>query len=483
MKRIRKIASVLLTVAMLAAMVCQTAFADETKYTISVAEGDDHSYEVYQIFTGTASVEGSIIKLADVKWGKNAKLGESVNVGDTVGDAVVNALTAVNNSSDKEKLEVILKYVNLESDAAGTVTSASSLEVESGYYLIKDLGKANNTESYSLYVVEVVADNITIKAKKDQPELTKSVKDVNDTNGNTSEWQDSADYDIGDDVPFLLKTALPENFADYDKYELVFHDTLSKGLTFNNDVKVYVDGTVIDSSKYTVETSTSDDCSFHVTITDLKAVENAAADKSVIVEYTAKLNENAVIGAEGNPNKAQLEYSNNPNNTNDTGKTVEDSAIVFTYEYIVNKVDENKNPLSGAEFTLYKKVGGVETPLKAFTVSGSKNDTFTLTGLDDGDYILKETKAPTGYNKIADIEFTITADHSDEKLNSLTVNNENFTADTAKGQITAQIMNKSGSSLPTTGGIGTTILYVVGGILIVAAGVALITKKRVQNEK
>ncbi len=482
MKRIRKIASVLLTVAMLAAMVCQTAFADEPTYTISVLDGEEHSYEVYQIFTGTASGEGATTKLADVKWGKNAKFPEGSSEGTAVSEEVINALTAVNSSSETEKLAEISKYVDFESKALGTVSKDSSLNVVSGYYLIKDLGKGENTESYSIYLVEVVAKDVQITPKKDQPPFYKSVKDVNDSTGDKTDWQDSADYDIGDDVPFQLGTTLPDNFDVYKEYKLVFHDTLSEGLTFNNDVKVYVDGTEIDSSKYTVETPTGDNCSFHVTVTDLKTVNAAAKGKIVTVEYTAKLNDNAVIGASGNKNEAQLEYSNNPNNTADTGKTVEDSAIVFTYEFVVNKVDESRNPLAGAEFTLYKKVNGAEDKQLTFTVSAEKT-TFTLTGLDDGDYVLKETKAPTGYNKIADIEFTITAEHENETLNSLTVNNSSFTPDTTAGKITTDIENKSGSSLPTTGGIGTTILYVVGGILIVAAGVALITKKRVQNEK
>ena len=227
------------------------------------------------------------------------------------------------------------------------------------------------------------------------------------------------------------------------------------------------------------------------------------------MEYTATLNTNAVIGSDGNPNEVYLEYSNNPNWTpgegegpkdSPTGDTPKDTVIVFTYKTIINKVDGKGNALAGAEFTLEKKILGdnpdteeVENEYwKAIAVV--KNDegtTFTFSGLDDGNYRLTETVTPNGYNTIDDIYFTITAEHdvlSDNPAltslsGSVTTGEVTFTSDTTDGSLSTNVVNKAGSTLPETGGIGTTIFYILGSVLLVGAAILLITKKRMSAEK
>ena len=211
------------------------------------------------------------------------------------------------------------------------------------------------------------------------------------------------------------------------------------------------------------------------------------------------MNDKAVLGNQGNVNTAHLEFSNNPNeeqngsNKPETGNTPDDSVIVFTYQVVVNKTKANGDALSGAEFTLEKVHKDGKTSITAVKSNG--DTTFTFKGLDDGDYILTETVTPATYNTIEPIEFTVTADHNivwdgvnrTGVLTGLTGNTADgkvtFTASADKSELTTNVINQSGATLPGTGGIGTTIFYVIGGLLMAAAAVLLITKKRMNSDK
>ena len=209
--------------------------------------------------------------------------------------------------------------------------------------------------------------------------------------------------------------------------------------------------------------------------------------------YYAKLNENAVIGSKGNDNEVTLTYSNNPNKGGDgeTGTTPKDKNIVFTYKVVVNKKDQSNNALAGAEFTLEKKTGTDANGKAVYAKVGDPiktNDgtSFEFNRLDDGDYRLTETKTPAGYNTIDPVEFTISATHSveadDPKLLTLSGDKKSgeatFTPDKSAGSLTTDIVNKKGSTLPSTGGVGTHMFYVFGGCLVAAAVVLLALKKR-----
>ena len=486
MKAMKKIWAVMLSLVMAMVMVVP-AFAAENTYTIT-APSNDHTYEVYQIFTGDYA-DGV---LSNVKWGKNGTDTE----GKAVSAEIITELTGT-TGTDTAKLEVISKYVNLESTEFGTVKGGSTLDVPGGYYLIKDVDGAleGEEDAYTLYVVEVVGD-VTISPKSDVPKSEKKVKDTNDTDGTTTDWQDSADWDIGDKVPFQLKGTVAKNYDDYDSYTFIFHDKESAGLTFDSaSVKVYVDGKQIFDG-FEVETSDlDDDCTFEVVFEDLKDIPSVKAESVITVEYESTLNSNAVLGSAGNPNEMHLEFSNNPNDeqegTPSTGETPDDTVIVFTYKTVINKVDGKDQPLTGAEFTLEKKVKDDEAEggYKWVAITSVKNEagtTFTFSGLDDGDYRLTETKTPDGYNTIDPIEFTITAEHDilsdNPALTSLngnaTTGEIEFTSSTNEGSLSADVVNQSGATLPETGGMGTTIFYLLGGILVVGAGILLITRRR-----
>lgn len=501
MKHMKKIASLLLALAMILSLAV-TAYADETPagddatgetYTITINNTNNaHTYEAYQIFTGDLHIADGQKTLSNIKWGENAS---GKTVGDPVGDEI---LTNFNT-------EKAISLVDFKSTPAGTSSFKDGVytisDLPAGYYLVKD--KDNSLEgddaSYTSYILEIVEDS-TVSPKSSAPKLEKKVEDPNDSKESMSEWQDSADYDIGDDVRFRLTATLASNVSTYKgAYKIVFHDTLSNGLTYKNgSIEVYVDGTKI-TSLY--DDSCTDGHSLTITIPNVENV--GAGDGSVItVIYKATLNENATIGSAGNPNTVYLEYSNNPNwngpadEEPETGKTPEDKVIVFTYQVNVDKIhktgtDEDGKPvyeeLPGAGFTLFKldgKTGAYVAVGKEIT--GEEMTTFAWKGLDDGDYKLEETTTPTGYNTIDPIFFTITAEHEvlsdNPQLTSLTGDvtsgEATFTADVTKGSLSTDVVNQAGVQLPETGGMGTTLFYVIGGVLVLAAVVLLVTKKR-----
>lgn len=495
MKKVKRVLALLAAFALVLAMAVP-AWADKANlYTISVPAGSNHTYQVYQIFTGDYSSDG---KLSNIKWGQNSNSrGDGVSIGEKVDENVLNQLAAVAGKSDEDKLAVIEQYANLSENGMDTVSASKSIKVAAGYYLFKDTttGISGNT-----YIAEVVG-NVLIKAKNSHvPGFEKKLKDKNDTTDNDfGGWQDVADHDIGDKIPFKLEGTVPADYdAEYTSYYFAFHDEEEAGLTFNKDsVEVYVDDTKI-TAGFEVETSPTDRCSFEVVFSDLKAIKDVHAGSKIRVEYTATLNENAVIGGNGNLNKAQLEYSNNPRDKDSRGKTVWDNVVVFTYQVVVNKyansVGEN-NKLPGAEFTLSKKLKDGTTKDIA-VVKSEEGKQFIFKGLDDGVYTLTEIVTPEGYNTIDPITFTVTATHGTEwngegvRGNLITAFTGNaapgeitFTPDKGTGALTTNVINKSGTTLPSTGGMGTTVFYVVGGGLMAVAVVLLVTKKRMENKR
>ena len=508
MKHIKKLASLLLVLVMVFAL-ATTAFAEETAYSITINNSaKDHTYEAYQIFTGDLS--GTT--LSNIVWGSGvSEAGQTA-----LGDAAAKAETLKTEADAKAFAKAVAPYLTTAAGSANTVTDGKYVisGLAAGYYLVKDQDGSltGDNDSYTEYIIQVVG-NVTATPKSDVPEVQKKVKDINDSTDTTkTDWQDSADYDIGDSIPFQLKATLANNVSSYTTYKVVFHDTLSKGLTYNNDAKVYIDGTETNGFTVTATVNADGTTTLTVSCDDVKAL--GAGNSSVItVEYTAKLNENAVLGSAGNPNEVYLEYSNNPNKSekgnNETGETPKDVVIVFTYKTIINKVDSENKPLTGAAFKLEKLIKGKDgaadtwTTVKEFTVDETTTS-FTFSGLDDGQYKLTETKTPAGYNTIDPIYFVIEATHdvtadaptlktlnaylTDANGNKQTemkdgesVNIDLGTVDLTAGSITTTVVNKSGSELPSTGGIGTTIFYVLGGVLVLAAVVLLVTKKRMSG--
>lgn len=490
MKHAKKLASLLMALVMVLGMsvgTTVTAFADDT-YSITINNSTEgHTYEAYQIFTGDLS--GTT--LSNIVWGSGvSEAGKTA-----LGNARAKAESLETEADAKAFAKAVAPYLTTAAGSANTVTDGKYVisGLAAGYYLVKDQDSSltGDSDAYTEFILKVVS-NTTATPKSDVPEVTKKVKDTNDSTGVTSDWQDSADYDIGDSVPFQLKATLAANVSSYTTYKVVFHDTLSKGLTYNNDAKVYIDGE--ETNGFTVASTVNTDGTTTLTVScdDVKAL--GAGNSSVItVEYTATLNGNAVAGTAGNNNKVYLEYSNNPNKSekgdNETGNTPEDTVVVFSYKTIINKVDGDKKPLTGAEFTLEKYIKETNEWEAITVVKNDEGTTFTFSGLDDGKYRLTETVTPAGYNTIDPIEFTITAEHSvlsdTPALTSLVGNATNgeltFASNISEGSLSADVVNQAGSTLPETGGMGTTLLYIIGAILVVGAGVLLVARRRMHS--
>lgn len=546
MKKLKKVFSLLFALVMALAMNV-TVFASgdggegtvdpkpPMLYTITITKVPtaSHTFGAYQVFAGDLTDN----VLSNITWGtgvngesllaalKNLEITKDQSKTKPFADCksaqdVAKVLTTYsNNSAVLDKVASIVSN-NLNEDgvtlSSDTVTGSEKAytytisNLSAGYYFVKDTAILNaDSDAYTKFMLQLTK-NASVEIKTDVPTSEKKVDDVNDSNNNEDEvnWQDSADYDIGDEIPYKLTANLPDNVSAYGTYTLQFVDTMSKGLTYVEDsAEVYVGNQKIQSVEPTITDCTDSEGKYvegKVLTWDLgditEAPYSAGNNAEIRIEYKAQLNENAVIGSAGNPNKMHIVYSNNPNATG-TGQTPDDTNIVFTYRVIVNKQDENEQPLDGATFALDKFVqdeNGTDTYkdqkgtwVTKAVVEGSEGYTFTWNGLDDGEYRIRETEAPSTYNKIEDIYFTVTAEHeilSDSpELKSLsgtpTTGELTFTSNTSNGSLSTDVVNKKGATLPETGGIGTRIFYAVGAVLMIGAAVILITRKRTEKNQ
>lgn len=510
MKKMKKFLSLVLTVAMVVAMGITTFAAGTTGYIISVNNESNHTYEVYQIFTGTYA-DG---KLSDIKWGKNGNNnGTAVTEGQLVPTNVLNDIEKNAKGSDNAKLAVIEKYADLTAaNAFGTVSKDHALtDVPAGYYLIKDVNRSvSGNDAYTTYLVQVVNENVTVNPKSEVPSVDKQVQDetADAEKGAVDGWGETADHAINESFQFKLIATVPndEDMDAYTHYQMKFNDTMSAGVTFEKIDSVKITDAqkadhVLSASDYKVEGVTSGDAgkTWSLTIDDLMK-HGITSPKNVKVEvvYSAHLNENAVVNntTPNNSNKVGLEYSNNPKwdgtGTPDKGKTQEDTVFVFTYEIDNTKVDKTNHDtkLAGAEFELKKNSADGEVIKLAYNngvyvpnttgnaklTSAENTGAFNIKGLDVGTYYLVETKAPEGYSTCNPIQVKIEATHAED--------NDGATASAVikingnKNQTGVTVENVKQSILPSTGGIGTTIFYVIGGILMVGAGVILVSRRR-----
>lgn len=530
MKYTKKILSALVAVIMIAAM-SVTAFADDYYTTTTTAappptykitinnENEGHEYEAYQIFQGniTTNLDGDEV-LTDISWGYNvdaATVTTNLNNNTTLSPLFA-TLSEPFSAADVAK--IIQSYENdgavakelaqvfgnsIDGTAVGTSIFADKKYtisgLDAGYYLVKDKNasiSADKDDAYTRFILKVV-QNVSADPKSSTPTVKKFVKDIDEsTSTDFTGWQKSADYKVGEEVPFRLEGTLPTTYEDYSVYKYVFNDTLDDGFTYKEDsVKVYVENAGVKQEISVTPVISGQNMT--VTFDDLKSVSTDKEgnpvtidkDSKIAVEYLATLDDDAILGSAGNKGAVELVYSNNPNRGSDgkqltdTGKTPKDEVIVFTYKVVVNKLDDNGNPLAGATFALYKKVSGQPDVL----VSGSVNtegNVFTFSGIDDGDYVLKETSAPSGYNPVDDIEFTVSATHHPDYLyltalsGNVTSGEAAFLGNSDAGSLSTDVINNLGALLPETGGMGTTVLYIIGALLVVGAGVMLFVRKR-----
>ncbi len=504
-KAMKKLMAALLAVAMVCAMAIPAFAAAGMEVPGTKVDVTKHSFEAYQIFS--AKLDSG--KLTDVKWGNGvngdellAALKTATTLGDfgdckNASDVAEKLATFTTEKATKFAAFVANGYLST-TKIAGTGTIALP---SAGYYLIKDVTPVEGQYDASNLTLLLVssAETVTPKVKTDIPTLEKKVKDKNDSTGDTTDWQDSADYDIGDTIPYKL-TATLGDVSNFDTYYVEFVDTMTH-LAYDSITSVKVGDKTLSAGEYTIDWNNTDK-KLTVSIDDVKAF-SATNGSTITVEYTAILDDDAIIGSNGNPNEAYLIFSNNPNGDG-YGKTAPDKNIVFTYKVVANKVDQDGIALPGAAFALFKKLPAVPTdgtshimegddayaPVEQLNVDengeieNKELTTFEWKGIDDGEYMIKEIITPTGYNSIEPIKFTVTADHQikadNPQLTELT-GGDRFDGSVEHGTLTTRIENKQGTTLPGTGGIGTTIFYVVGGGLMAAAAILLITKKRMEN--
>lgn len=525
MKRMKKLVSVLLAAIMVMAMAVTASAATVTVPSDGILK--DHTFTAYQVFSGRE--EGGI--LSDVQWGSGinsdaflAALKADTTYGSLFTDCTDAAAVAKvlgDNNTNTALANAVAELAYANKTGSGTALTSGENELADGYYLVVDTTENVAAGSaYNTALLQVVG-NINITVKTDAPTVEKKVLEddkYNQDGGYGQGYNDVADYNMGDTVSFHLIGSVPD-MSRYDTYKYIFHDTLSAGLTLNEDsIKVYVasDKAGSDKTEITGWTKAVNGQVFTVSFENLKTVSGVSQGKYIIVEYTATLNQNAVVGLDGNPNVVYLEYSNKPDqsgsgDTGNIGKTPEDKVIVFTYELDTTKVDgqDNTKKLEGAEFKLHnadnkwaivnsenKVTGWANTEEGGSKLTSDANGLFKVIGLDDGTYYLKETKAPTGYNLLSsEITVVITATttngqtwtdgQASSALTNLAVTADDTagTGNTSTGVAGITVANNKGSTLPETGGMGTTIFYVIGAILVIGAGVVLITRKRMSASK
>lgn len=613
MKKMRRTMAAVMAAAMMATctagMTMMSTSAEDTTYSITVTSPTNdkatHTYEAYQVFTGTLS--GG--KLTEIEWGNGVN-----------GSAIQSAINAITDSSDPLKIlqatgtetmsaaliaeklsgkandsDVAKAFADLVGKNKTTTTygtwdsnNKKITGLTAGYYLIQDADDSptGTDGAKTKFMLKVVSNaDISPNAKADVPTISKQVKDGNN-------WGDWNTASVGDTVTYKITATLPDDsiVSGYESYYLEMTDNLSTGLTFKeitsvsgytsggaavityNAVGATKDGggNYVDADDQTYKLNSTDQSKMKITFSDVKDDVHDQKVKTIVVEYTAIVNSNAVMTTGGNPNTVKLNFSNDPNykHTGEGGTpttppnfpesgdikgvTPESKVNTYTTGIKLTKVDAKKDTsttLSGAKFTIrgtslnvvksdtqyFKKVstGGTYYLLKDGTyttvipVTDTENagynadkyeettanyelvestalntdnagQAFETQGTSESDgvvkfekmgagtYYITEVLAPSGYNLLkAPIEVTIAAADSTGKDNvAWTVKKDGTTIDSADTDnlYAFNVENNQGSTLPETGGIGTTIFYVSGSALLVGAAAMFVSKKRKKSE-
>lgn len=532
-KAIKKLLAALLAVAMVCAMAIP-AFAD----TESIRE--HHSFKAFQIFKGNVNDASEI---SNVEWGSCihdyhdflAELKKDPTLSTPFQDAdslqKVLAVISTWHESDDNSIafaRFVCHYLYPTADADPQPFIPASGDVVqipndgAGYYLIVDTTYFNPGDSYHAYNsfllnVTKAPWNLNVTPKVEKPSVKKEVFDNQDGTSNEAGFGSSADHAINEEFQFKLTATLPASYDNdraydyYDKYTVIFNDTLSEGITYDRIDKVVIESNgntydiTNDSLKYSVDTSFLESHNyFTVGISDVKTcAEDLDLNKgaTITVTYTAHLNDKAFVNTTSgssteNKNSVQLQYSNNPRDTESFwGHTPKSEVCVYTYQLNNTKYRDDDipgNELEGAGFRLYSGKDCTkeqEIKLKKNTTDGTyspyfgadagdemfsdEHGQFNVKGLDAGTYYLRETNPPKDYSACDDTKIVISATHDEHNVNL-----------SGESNLNNKIINKKagGITLPSTGGIGTTLFYVVGGGLMVAAIVLLVTKKRMENK-
>ena len=580
MKHLKSMLALLLVFVMTLAM-GSTTFAAAQTYSITVNNTKDsismvgNTYSAYKLFDVTYSDANSdgtndrysytvASEFDAFEYSYKNENDEDVTV---KGEALIAYLAGLSDNAEALNTfaEAALKYVENNSIvAAGFVTAAdkdaATINVDApGYYLVAGKATAANNQTVVAACALTTTDpNAEVNVKADAPSIDKKITETDGTatSANTAS--------IGDKVSFKITSKVPD-MTGYEKYFFVINDTLSKGLTYNEDIQIKVGDTTLANTAYDLYSSIDTDGSNKLEIV-FKNFIQYAKDAEIIVTYSATVNQNANLSpTDGNPNTATLTYSNNPNKkgtgtpenpdkpgTSDTaiiGETPESTTKTYVTGIKINKVDGNNTSkmLKGAKFSIsgnsqkvvlvnkemfekvdnvsagetayymlkdgtytkdaavtdkssdqynadkydsttqkYKKVTVVtkDTVSSPINAVGYTNESGVLTfeGLGTGSYTIKELVAPDGYNLLKD-EITITIEDAANATGAnwtVKKGDKSLEAD-GNNLYSLTVENNSGSELPSTGGMGTTIFYVLGGLMVLAAGVLLVTRKRMSK--
>lgn len=560
MKAMKKTFALLMSLALLLAMAIPAMAAGTNNQLTITSKTSGHTYQAYQVFQGDYH-EGV---LSNVKWGSNvngeallADLKADTKVGAYFTDCadaqdVVDKLVTFEN--DSENLDAFADVVAKRLTGTPNESGAPSGSAENGYtytitglndgyYFVKDKDDSlSGDNAYTKFMLRV-AGNATVAAKADTPTIDKVIDGKSDTDDSTTGDVDANTANIGDKVPFKVSSKVP-SMDGYEKYYFVVTDTLSEGLTFNDDVVVSIGGQTLSEEDYDVE---KDGQTFTIILKNFIQYKSQSGAE-ILITYSATLNEKAVIGTEGNKNSVKLTYSNNPNVSDNgdpenpdkpgegspTGETPNADTYTYATGVKLTKVNADSDKLTGAKFqisgdklnivlinkeiyreneagtyyrlkdgtytttapteenedsydstTAYEKVTVVDknTVKEKITTEGYVNSEGVLIfeGLGSGTYTITELVAPDGYNLLENpISITIGWKAPAKPGDNCTWTVSGGNATVNDGMIELTVQNQKGAQLPSTGGIGTTVFYAVGGVLVIGAAVLLVARKRMK---
>lgn len=476
MKKMKKMIALLLAMVMVLAMGSLTAFAEEETGSITINNAVvGQTYTIYQILdleSYNASANAYAYK-ATTAWNtfinSNGIKGTYVNV-DTQGyvtwkdgaDKVAFAKAAQKYAKDNS--------ITNQGSVTATTTTVSFTGLDLGYYLV-------DTTLGTLCSLDTTNPDVTMEEKNEVPVNVKTVEE-----DSTGKYGEKNDADIGQTVNFKSTITAQVGAENY-----VFHDTMSAGLTYTGVTGITLNGTAVDASNYTVTAPAADGDTFDVTFTQAFC-DTLKANDEIVISYTATLNENAVIAGDGNLNTSKVSYGDSSN----TKYTPDSQTKTYTWDVDVFKYTKNgetEKALAGATFTLSKNTDG-SNPIALVSegknvyrvaktgetgtvteITTDETGKFTIKGLDADTYYLTETAAPAGYNKLAgSVTIVIGA-------NGVV----NGTTEAPQGVDEVKVLNQTGAELPSTGGMGTKLFYVLGTVLVLGAGILLITKRRMSR--
>ena len=476
MKHVKKLASVLLALVMALALTA-TAFAEGETGSITINDAVvGQTYTIYQILdleSYNASANAYAYK-ATTAW--NTFINSDAIKGTYVEVDAQGYVTWKDGADAAAFAKAAQKYakdnsITNQGSVTATSTTVSFTGLDLGYYLV-------DTTLGTLCSLDTTNPDVVMEEKNEVPTNVKTVEE--DSTGNYGEKNDA---DIGQTVNFKSTITAQAGAENY-----VFHDTMSAGLTYTGVTGITLNGTTVDASNYTVvKEGLTDGCTFEVRFTQAFC-DTLKANDQIVISYTATLNENAVIAGEGNPNTSKVSYGDSSN----TKYTPDSQTKTYTWKIDVfkyTKDGETEKALADAKFTLSKNADGsnpialvsegnnvyrVAKTGETGTVTEITTDAtgkFTIKGLDADTYYLTETAAPAGYNKLAGPVTIVIGENGVV----------NGTTEAPQGVDEVKVLNQTGTELPSTGGIGTTIFYVLGGVLVVGAAVLLVTKKRMER--